>query len=445
MLNNDDPLLDPNVQLNKQPSQQSPALGRREFVRSATAAGISLGTLPLLVAEAKGNQAASASSFPKSIIGNYGSWAASLTEQPALSSFRRAKTSNIDTWRKQARDKTAELLAAPSIPLKPQMQVGRRTQFDGLDIEHITWQLPYGRPTRAVVLKPQGASGKLPAVLGLHDHGGKKYFGLRKITTTDEPQHPLMIEHQQEYYGGLAWANELAKRGYVVLVHDTFAFASRRVMFEDMSEIRWGDCKTTGKSDSDPEKRENIEAYNSWASAHEDIMAKSLFCGGTTWPGVVLAEDQAALSVLMAREDVEASRVGCAGLSGGGLRTVYLGGMDDRIQCAICVGFMSTWRDFLINKSYTHTWMTYAPLLPRYLEFPEILGQRVPLPTMVQNCDEDDLYTVPEMQRADQILQEVYSKSGMSDRYSGKFYEGGHKFDAAMQRDAFEWFDRWLK
>ena len=444
MPNNEHQLLDPNVQFNKQTSQQTPALDRREFVRSASVVGMALGTLPLLGTKAMGNQAG-ASSFAKSIIGNYGNWAASLMEQPAHASFRQAKYSNIDTWRKEARDTTAELLAAPSMAQTPQMQVDRRTQFDGLDIEHITWQLPYGRPTHAVVLKPHGASGKLPAVLGLHDHGGKKYFGLRKITKTDEQQHPLMIEHQQAYYGGLAWANELAKRGYIVMVHDTFAFASRRVMFEDMSEIRWGDCKTTGKSDIDPEKPENIEAYNTWASAHEDIMAKSLFCGGTTWPGVVLAEDQAALSVLMAREDVEASRVGCAGLSGGGLRTVYLGGMDDRIQCAICVGFMSTWKDFLLNKSYTHTWMTYAPLLPRYLDFPEVLGLRVPLPTMVQSCYEDGLYTVPEMQRADQILQEVYAKSGMSDRYSGKFYEGGHKFDAAMQRDAFEWFDRWLK
>ena len=111
-------------------------------------------------------------------------------------------------------------------------------------------------------------------------------------------------------------------------------------------------------------------AYNAWAGAHEDIMAKSLFCAGTTWPGVFLAEDQAALSVLAARDDVDATRLGCAGLSGGGLRTVFLGGMDDRITCAICVGFMSTWRDFLMLKSFTHTWMTFAPLLPKYLDFP---------------------------------------------------------------------------
>jgi hypothetical protein len=89
--------------------------------------------------------------------------------------------------------------------------------------------------------------------------------------------------------------------------------------------------------------------------------------------------------------------------------------------------------------------MTYTPILPKYLDFPEILGLRVPLPTMVLNDIEDQLYTLPEMKRADLILQEVYKKAGAEDKYLGKFYPGGHKFDTQMQADAFDWFDRWLR
>ena len=254
-----------------------------------------------------------------------------------------------------------------------------------------------------------------------------------------------MVHHQKDDYDGRAWANDLAKRGYVVLVHDGFAFGSRRVLFDDMSEIPWGGSSTKGMSDENPEDSDNIAAYNKWASAHEHVMAKSLFCAGTTWPGVFLAEDQRALDVLASRDDVDAERLGCAGLSGGGLRTVYLGGLDHRIKCAVCVGFMSTWNDFLLNKSYTHTWMTYAPLLPKHLDFPEILGLRVPLPTMTMNNNEDELYTLPEMKKASNILREVFAKANASDRYEGRFYPGEHKFDKQMQLDAFAWFDRWLK
>jgi len=229
-----------------------------------------------------------------------------------------------------------------------------------------------------------------------------------------------------------------------VLVHDTFTFGSRRGLFEDMLDIPWGYCKTTGMSDENPEDIENINAYNTWSSEHEHIMAKSLFCAGTTWPGVFLYEDQIALDILSTRNNVDPDRMGCAGLSGGGLRTVYLAGLDHRVRCAVCVGFMSTWSDFLLNKSYTHTWMTYTPLLPKYLDFPEILSLRVPLPTMTLNNNEDDLYTLPEMKRADKILKEVFEKADAKEYYRGMFYPGDHKFDIQMQKDAFNWFDKWL-
>ena len=339
-----------------------------------------------------------------------------------------------------------ELVSAPSIyGVNPKVTTKRKYEYDGLAVEELEWELPYGRPTEAILLKPSNEGGKLPAVLGLHDHGGQKYFGKRKITRTSDKMHPTMVDHQAQSYSGLAWANELAKRGYVVLVHDTFTFGSRRVLYRDIAGISWGPCQVDNKSDLNPEDPENIDIYNEWAAEHEHIMSKSLFCGGTTWPGVTLSEDQVALNILSAREDVDPENIGCCGLSGGGLRTDYLGGLDHRIKCAISVGFMTTWKDFILNKSQTHTWMTYAPLLPKFLDFPEILGLRVPLPTMVMSDNEDELYTLPEMKTADKILAEVFGKAGAEDRYLGRFYPGGHKFDKEMQDDAFNWFDKWLK
>jgi hypothetical protein len=200
-----------------------------------------------------------------------------------------------------------------------------------------------------------------------------------------------------------------------------------------------------GLRDDAPENPENINAYNRWAGEHESVMAKSLFSAGTTWPGVFFAEDQKALDVLCSRNDVDVKNIGCCGLSGGGMRTVFMGGLDTRIKCAVCVGFMTTWDDFVLNKSYTHTWMTYVPLLPNDLDFPEIIGLRAPLPTLVLNDTHDRLYTLEGMKAADDVLREVYKKAKAGDRYKCSFHPGDHKFDKAMQAEAFEWFDRWLK
>lgn len=374
------------------------------------------------------------------MLGAYGDWAAGLVPDPPRLSLRRAEFRDVNAWRRQARARYRELLASPPSGGLPQATVKERAEFEGLAIEHLTWQLPYGPPTEAVLLKPAAARGKLPGVLALHDHGGNKYFGLRKITRTGPQQHPMMQAHQERYYGGAAWANELARRGYAVLVHDTFTFASRRMRAADLPPVIRKDLQEV-----DPESEREIASYNRFAADHEHLIAKSLFCAGTTWPGVFVAEDQRALDYLCSRPDVDAARVGCCGLSGGGLRTVYLTGADERIKCACPVGMMTTWRDYLLNKCYTHTWMIYIPGLARDLDYPEIAGLTVPNPMMVLFDRQDQLFTEPEMERSDRILREVYKKAGAADKYSGKFYPGPHKFDREMQKDAFDWMDRWLK
>jgi dienelactone hydrolase len=377
------------------------------------------------------------------MIGAFGSWASGVAgEGPARMSFRQPRfhMDQIDAWRAEARDRLRACLLQPISGGIPKAEVQHQLVREGLQIEHLTWQLPYGPPTEAVFLRPAAAKGRLPAVLALHDHGGNKYFGWRKIAQIGDQIHPMMRKHRDDYYGGLSWANELANRGFAVLVHDAFAFASRRVRVGDLPAVLRKEMKEV-----DPESEEEIKAYNQFASDHEHIMSKSLLSAGTTWPGVFISEDQHALDYLCSRDDVDPAHVGCAGLSGGGLRTVYLAGLDDRIRCACCVGMMTTWRDYLLNKCHTHTWMVYIPGIPLDLDYPEVLGLRVPLPTLVQNDMEDQLFTIGEMHRADSILGEVYAKAGAADRYRCTFYPGPHKFDRPMQAEAFAWFERWLK
>jgi dienelactone hydrolase len=258
----------------------------------------------------------------------------------------------------------------------------------------------------------------------------------------------MFAQYREEYYGGVAWANEIAKRGYAVLCHDTAPFGSRRVRIAEVPEhLR----RYEGRPVQDPpEARETaslaeVWAYNFWAAQHEQIWAKSLCSAGTFWPALFLSDDMRAVDVLAARPEVDAKRLGCCGLSGGGLRTVYLAGMDERIQVGICAGMMSTWRDYSLDKAHTHTWMVWTPGLAQYLDYPELMALRVPKPMLVLNNNEDDLFTLSEMHRADAMVREIYQKAGAADRYACSFYPGPHKFDRQMQGVAWDWFDRWLK
>jgi dienelactone hydrolase len=377
----------------------------------------------------------------QSIIGLYGQWAAGLNETGLpFYSFRRKEWTDLYAWQQAAKKRVFERMVVPETGSNIEMTVIHQYVYDGLHIEELSWQLPYGRPTLGILLKPSNQKGRLPAIIAFHDHSADKYFGTAKITRIEEARHLLIEMHQQEYYDNLAWANEVAKRGYVVFVSDCFSFGSRRVMLKDVPDhLRQGLNEPTFENNYD------IQAYNKWASGHEHIMAKSLFSAGTTWPGVFFSEDLKALDLLCSRQDVDVTRIGCGGLSGGGLRSIFLSGLDERIKCAVCVGFMTTWRDLVINKSFTHTWMAYVPLLPNDLDLPEVMALRVPLPTFILNNEQDNLFTLSEMKVADNILQEVFEKAGASDHYKCAFYPGSHKFDKCMQSEAFDWFDRWLK
>jgi dienelactone hydrolase len=399
------------------------------------------------------------------LLGSYGPWLSSIIpDGPRPLSFLHPRWSDIEAWRRTARDEVRERVSKADIGKALPVRKKREYEFDGLRIEELSWALPYGPETHAVFLKPTGSNERLPGILGLHNHGGNKYFGKSKIIRTSERIHPLLMEHQRNYYGGVAWANEIAKRGFAVLVHDVFPFGSRKITASELpphvvqrmmdppeliDEVASEELSQRGgvtKYDvPEDEPNERIDLYNAFARQHEDIIAKSLFSAGLTWPGLFLAEDEQALSYLCSREDVDPERIGCCGLSGGGLRTDYLAGLDDRIRCSVTAGFMTSWRDLALYVCYTHTWMVYIPLLARQMDFPEILGLRVPLPAMVLATEEDPLFSLEEVKKAIGMLEKIYMKAGASEAFQANLYKGPHKFDRPMQADAFNWFERWLK
>lgn len=357
-----------------------------------------------------------------------------LAQQGRTLAYTSRDWPELEQWRLEARGKLLELLAFRPKPAPLEAKLERQIQHDGLTIEEVSWEVGYGPRCQAWVLKPAGAAGKLPAVLALHDHGGFKYFGKEKIAEADHI-FPLTAEHRADAYGGVPWANALAKEGFLVLVHDTFLFGSRAVPVDSLSTRYQNRFRNLQVGTP-----EYIRAYNSFAGEHEHIVAKSLFTAGTTWPGVYAYEDRRAVDYLLTRTDVAPERIGCGGLSGGGLRTVMLSGTDPRIKAAVPVGFMSTWQDFLRDRVFTHTWMLYVPHAAAYLDFPDILSLHGPKPALVQYDEEDPLYTLQGQRDADRLLREAWTKMGAPERYKGSFYPGPHKFDVPMQKEAFAFF-----
>ena len=397
------------------------------------------------------------------LLGSYGPWVDAVASRAGRLSFRptvAAGKMRIAQWKEQGRAAVRGRLGPLPTPedFVPTTRTVRTSTRDGVDAEELSWDLPFGPPAEAVFLKPAGARGPLPGVLALHDHGGFKRLGGRKIAdagpTAEQPD-PAVVRHRETYYGGAAWANELARRGFCVLAHDAFPFGSRRVRAADVQS------HVTERLTSDPDNPWGLNPeriipgkshpevdmdgrYEDFAAHHEDVAARTLFALGYTFPGVTLADDSAALAVLRARPEVNQKRLGCCGLSGGGLRACFLAGLDDTVACAVSAGFMSTWRDFALANGYVHTWGLFVPHLARELDFPEILGLRAPLPSLVIACDGDILFDQAEVKKAEVMLGEIYGHSGAVERMRTSHYPRPHSFDREMQVEAFDWLARWL-
>jgi len=389
-------------------------------------------------------------------MGNYYDAVADiLSRRDYPMSYLSDKFCDVDEWQGAARREVRRLLAfdPPDVPLDA--AVHDTYVKDGLIYQHVSYAMQYGPRTEGILMRPanaptnaaenaatnaaENAVGKLPGVVALHDHGGFKYYGKEKITNPKN-QPEIMAGFQEEYYEGRAWAAELARRGYIVFVPDMFLWGSRKMQIGGVTGEYVKDV-TNKPVDS----TEHILAYNEFTSAHEHLIAKTLIEAGTTWPGMMLYDDMRAVDFLLTQPQVDAANIGCGGLSGGGLRTVFLAAMDGRVKCSAGVGFMSTAGEFALHKVQTHTWMMYLPGLTNLMDFPDLYSLHGKKPAMILYDEDDELFTPKGMHDADERLRRIYGKMGAPELYSGHFFPGPHKFDAEMQEAAFAFYDKWMK
>jgi dienelactone hydrolase len=339
-----------------------------------------------------------------------------------------------------------EVLGMAGWPEHPrEVTVGRRWERDGVEGEEVSWSVGYGPRTAAWVLKPAGASGVLPGLLALHDHGGFKYYGKEKIAAGPDDPNPVMQAFHDMYYGGRPFANALARAGFVVVVHDTFLWGSRRFPPAAIPQSLHNIAAAYPASKGPRNVPDEIAAYNAAAELHEEVVEKYCALLGTTLAGVVSYEDRVALSYLASRPDVRAGALGCLGLSGGGCRSALLLATSDRIAAAHIAGMMTTYGEMLDHHVAAHTWMVFPSVWPRYGDWPDLAACRAPIPLLVQYSLNDALFTVRGMRAAHERLEGHYRSAGQPGTYRGEFYPGPHRFDLPMQEAAFSWLKQRLE
>jgi dienelactone hydrolase len=346
----------------------------------------------------------------------------------------------LEQWRIQGRAKMMELLSFRPEPAPLAPEIIESVKKSGYTRYKIRYSVTPHRKTEAFLLIPDGLTKPAPAVIALHDHGGFYYYGKEKITETeDQPQ--ILKDFIGEAYGGRPYADELARKGFVVLCPDAFYFGSQRIDVNLMDDYFLRDYPDIKSSD----KNKAINAFNQFCSPYENILARYIFDSGTTWPGILFHSDRVSVDYLLTRPEVDPSRIGCIGLSIGGFRSAHLFGLDPRISVGIDAGWMTSYGKQLDNHLRHHTWMIYVPKQLEYLDLPDVVTLSVPKPLMIINCKQDRLYTMDAMQSSADKIAAVYKKADASDKFAANWYDVPHLFNVEMQNDAIKWLEKWLK
>ena len=315
-------------------------------------------------------------------------------------------------------------------------------QKDGYRQETIALNADGYLRLKGVVLVPEDGEKKHPAVVALNCHGWQYYYDLEKMLEPEE-EIPYITKMKEDFFGGRSVANELVRRGYLVVFLETFYFGANRLQVDKVPQIFQEEFHVD-LSRCEKGSPEYIDAADLFSRRFEAYMYKYLAFAGQSWTGLNLKNDKKAVDYLLTRDDVDPGRIGCIGLSLGGFRSLMLAGMDGRIKCAVVAGWMASLLDMLEgSRCKFHTFMMFQPSLWAFIDFPDLAALNAPNSLIVINGLQDEQFKGAE--RADERMKAIYTMAGHPENYVSNFYNTPHMFNGQMQDDAYAFMETHLK
>jgi len=278
----------------------------------------------------------------------------------------------------------------------------------------ILYELHKGVTYVAVPDCPMPGAG-FPGVVCLH--GTTNWGARRTLGLPSEPDDP------QANKGGVAgkdYARQLVRRGYVTISPEHFCAAAR----------------------TPPEGPYNTAAFY---RKHPDWSAV----------GKYVHDSRIACSVLAARRDVDATRLGVTGHSLGGQGSIWLAAYDERIRCAAPSCCALTFRENPRASEWSRErWYIYFPQLREHLlsgrgiqcDFHEMMALIAPRPLLARFALNDGDPTGQSHRTMLHLkLHELYRLLECERAHAFLVFGDGHFIPDTSSETMLSWMDRWLK
>jgi dienelactone hydrolase len=300
---------------------------------------------------------------------------------------------HIESYQKEMRAYFLDVMNLPvRTPLKPSI-VGR-VDYDDYRLEKVIYESQPGFFVTALMYLPY-APPPYPAVLVLAGHNNEGKAAYQEICIN------------------------LAQQGFAVLSPDPIGQGERKQILSE-----------SGKGIYPPTTEHMIEGV-------VPLLLSQSLTTHMVWDGI------RALDYLTSRPDIDSTKIGCLGNSGGGNRTSYLMAIDERVSCAAVSSFITTNARKNNFPGPGDAEQNIYRQIKVGMDHADYIIMRAPKPTLILSPT-NDFVPVEGAWEAFREAHRIYTKLGYPEHVGIIEVDGNHGLSQTSMIGAVRWMKRWL-
>ncbi|MBV6641438.1 MAG: acetylxylan esterase [Cyclobacteriaceae bacterium] len=313
-----------------------------------------------------------------------------------------ADISTLDGWKERQASVKEKLhkLVGPFPDKTPlNAQVLRTVQKDGYRIEYIVFEsVPDFHITSAMFI-PDGLEQKAPTILFVNGH--------TDIAFRDELYQQVIIN--------------LVKKGFVVYTYDPTGQGERLQYFDE----------GTGKSKIGGSVQEHFHVGN------QAFILGGSFAKYVIWDGI------RAIDFLVSREEVDATRLGVAGHSGGGTQTAYISAFDNRVQAAAPSNYITSHKRLIQSIGLQDAEQNFYQGILHGIDHGDLLAVRAPRPALVMATSRD-FFSIQGARETVQEVSRIYQANDRSSDFGFVEDNDNHTYTRKNREALYAFFQKHL-
>jgi hypothetical protein len=187
------------------------------------------------------------------------------------------------------------------------------------------------------------------------------------------------------------------------------------------------DCRGFGERRDEKKQGDEEDSFLTSSCFHLAHMAEPI---GETVVGMCTWDLMRIIDYIESEPELRDNNLSCLGFSGGGMQTLYLCALDDRVKNVFISGYMYGFKDSLMILNGNCN-CNYVPHLWEHFDMGDIGSLIAPRNLMIQSCREDHLNGprgLDNVYEQVDIIRKIYRLYGTADLPVHDIFEGGHRW-----------------